>query len=180
MAKKNTKQNFRSAYIWGFARISLGLIFLWAFFDKLVGLGYATCADAKTGTIDRYCDGAWINGGSPTTGFLQNATKGPFADFFQSLSNSALVDWLFMLGLLGIGLALVLGIFMRLGALFGAVMLALMYAAVFPPSNNPVLDDHIVYILVLAGLWEVNDSQKLGFGHKWTGSALVKKYPILK
>ncbi|MER7365496.1 hypothetical protein ABT353_22580, partial [Nonomuraea wenchangensis] len=46
-------------YVWAAARISIGWVFLWAFLDKTFGWGFATPA-AK----------AWINGGSPTTGFL--------------------------------------------------------------------------------------------------------------
>ncbi len=120
-------------------RIVMGLIFLWAFFDKLLGLGFATKAE-----------NAWINGGSPTYGFLTHGTKGPFAEFFQSLAGVAVVDWLFMLGLLGVGVALVFNRYVKWGAIAGSVMMFLMYIAAFPPENNPLLDDHIVYILVLA------------------------------
>ena len=35
----------KALYALALARISLGLIFLWAFFDKLWGLGFATCRD---------------------------------------------------------------------------------------------------------------------------------------
>jgi thiosulfate dehydrogenase [quinone] large subunit len=77
-------------------RISLGLIFLWAFFDKLLGLGFATASDSS-----------WILGTSPTTGFLQFATKGPFATVFQSMAGNMVVDYLFMAGLLFIGICLI-------------------------------------------------------------------------
>lgn len=179
MASK-TSQNEKAAYVWALTRISLGLIFLWAFVDKMWGLGYATCANAKTGSIDRYCDASWLNGGSPTTGFLQHVAKGPFGDLFQHLANNMLIDWLFMLGLFGIGLALVLGIAMHLSTILGSVMLLLMYLAVLTPANNPVFDDHIIYILVLMGLWLINDKQKLGLGKAWSKTKLVKSYPILK
>lgn len=117
----------------------MGLIFLWAFFDKLFGLGFATKGE-----------NAWISGGSPTSGFLLHGTKGPFAEFFQSLAGIAAVDWLFMAGLLGVGLTLVLNRYVKWGALVGSTMLFLMYIAAFPPENNPLIDDHIVYILVLS------------------------------
>ena len=74
-----------SGYIWGILRIGMGWIFLWAFFDKLFGLGFATKAE-----------GAWVNGGSPTFGFLNFASKGPLAEIYQSMAGNAVVDWLFM------------------------------------------------------------------------------------
>lgn len=179
MATKTTK-TASAAYAWAVARVALGLVFLWAFVDKLWGLGYATCSDPKTGEISRFCDSAWVHGGSPTTGFLSHATKGPFSDFFQNLANNGLVDWLFMIGLLGIGLALVLGICMRLAVIFGSLLLFLMYLAVLPPANHPFLDDHIIYILLLVGLLKVNDQQRLGFGKKWSKTDLVKSRPVFK
>lgn len=118
-------------------RIGLGFIFLWAFFDKLFGLGFAT-------TVDK----AWIHGGSPTYGFLAFAAKGPFAMFFKSLAGNPLVDWVFMIGLLGVGLSMIFNYFVKLGSIAGILMVVLMYLAVLPPENNPVIDDHIIYALV--------------------------------
>ncbi len=122
-------------------RISLGLVFLWAFFDKTFGLSFATKPE-----------NAWIQGGSPTTGFLTYATKGPFANFFQNLAGNALVDWMFMLGLLFVGITLFFNKFMKWGSIAGSVMLFLMYIAALPPENNPLIDDHIIYILLLGFL----------------------------
>lgn len=119
-------------------RLSLGFIFLWAFFDKLMGLGFATSADK-----------AWIRGGSPTSGYLSFATKGPFAEYFQTLSGIALVDWLFMLGILFVGLALVFRKYLNLGVSVGVVLMVLMYLSAFPPANNPAIDQHIIYALLL-------------------------------
>lgn len=120
-------------------RISMGFVFLWAFLDKTFGLGFAT-------TVEN----AWIHGGSPTMGFLSFGTKGPFAEIFQSLAGMPVVDWLFMLGLLGVGVALIFNKYIKWAALVGSVMLLLIYLAVLPPENNPLIDDHIIYILVLA------------------------------
>ena len=50
-----------------------------------------------------------------------------------------------MLGLLGIGVALILGIGMRVAAVAGALLLVLMWTAVLPPENNPFMDDHLIY-----------------------------------
>ncbi len=120
-------------------RIVMGFIFTWAFLDKLFGLGFATTSAR-----------AWINGGSPTFGFLNNSPTGPFADFFNSLAGLPVVDWMFMLGLIFIGLTLLLNKYIVWGSIAGMVLMLLMYLAVLPPSNNPLVDEHIVYILVLA------------------------------
>lgn len=120
-------------------RLVMGFIFLWVFLDKTFGFGFATPADK-----------AMLSGGSPTTGFLTNAVKGPFAEFFNALAGVALVDWMFMLGLLFVGLSLIFNKYVKWGCIAGGAMLILMYLAVLPPENNPIVDDHIVYTLVLA------------------------------
>ncbi|MBI2065572.1 MAG: hypothetical protein HYT68_00680, partial [Candidatus Zambryskibacteria bacterium] len=123
---------------WLGLRLVMGLIFLWAFVDKLLGLGFATAKE-----------NAWINGGSPTSGFLLNATRGPLAEFFKGLAGVTIVDWVFMLGLAFVGLTLLFNRYVKSGAIAGSTMLVLMWLAVFPPANNPLLDEHIVYVLVL-------------------------------
>lgn len=174
---KSTEKTF---YAIALARISLGLIFLWAFFDKLLGLGYATCRDAASGVINFSCERAWINGGSPTSGYLENATKGPLADFYQGLAAVALVDWMFMAGLLFIGLGLILGTWVRLASWAGIAMMALMWSSALWPENNPVLDDHIVYIFVLLAITYGNPLQKWGLRKQWVNIPLVKRLRFLQ
>jgi thiosulfate dehydrogenase [quinone] large subunit len=150
-------------------RIALGWVFLWAFLDKTFGLGFATeRADA------------WINGGSPTFGFLNFATEGKiFHDFFAGLAGPV-ADWLFMVGLLGIGLALILGIGMRIAAVSGSIMLVLMWAAELRLENNPFMDDHIVYALVLAALALYGAGRTWGLGRVWENLSVVQRFPVLK
>ncbi len=150
-------------------RIGMGFIFLWAFFDKVFGLGYATLPEKS-----------WLAGNSPTSGFLKFGTTGPFKPFFESLAGNSVVDWLFMLGLLGIGLALVLGIGKKLSTLFGTLLLLLMWLSTFPPKNNPLIDEHIIYILVLQLLLPLQSGGVLGLGKWWDETVLVKKFPFLK
>ncbi len=152
----------------GVLRIFMGLIFLWAFFDKLLGLGFATTAEK-----------AWVAGGSPTFGFLSFGVHGPFAIFYNSLAGNSLIEWLFMLGLLFIGVTLTLGIMVRLGSLAGALMMLLMYSALIPPENNPFIDEHLIYALVMGIIAFGNAGKYFGFGNQWYNSALVQKYKIL-
>ncbi len=155
------------SYSWlSLTRILLGWIFLWAFFDKLFGLGFAT----KSGH-------AWVDGVSPTTGFLKFATKGPLADFFGGLAGSAVVDWLYMLGVLLIGISLLLGIGLRVAGRAGALMMILFYLAALWPANNPFADDHIVYLLILLAIGAWPDLFG-GWGghHWWKRQSLVQRF----
>jgi thiosulfate dehydrogenase (quinone) large subunit len=161
-------------------RLSLGWIFLWAFLDKMFALGFATGRNPDTGVVDRFGDAAWINGGSPTEGFLKFGTKGPLADFYQSFAGSAWADWLFMIGLLGIGLAFMLGIGMRIGTVAAVALLVMMWSAVLPPENNPFMDDHIIYALVAMVLLFAGAGKTFGFGRAWERLGLVQRYAFLK
>ena len=162
-------------------RIAFGLTFLWAFFDKLLALGYHTGYDQE-GTLDRFGDAAWINGGSPTEGFLTFGVNpdSPFASFFNNLAGYAVVDWLFMLGLLAIGLTLTLGVGIRLGAISGFAMYLFMYAAVMVPENNPVFDDHLIGAISMAVLAFTLAGDTWGLGKAWAKTHLVRQYGILR
>jgi thiosulfate dehydrogenase [quinone] large subunit len=155
-------------YVTAALRIGLGWIFLWAFLDKLFGLGHETESKA-----------AWINGGSPTSGFLGHATVGPFAGLYQNIAGQAWADWLFMIGLAGIGTALIAGIAIRIAAASGALLLVLMWSAVLPPENNPFLDDHLIYALVLIALALVKAGHVFGLGRAWERLPLIQRYRAL-
>ncbi|OGZ57187.1 MAG: hypothetical protein A3F94_01035 [Candidatus Spechtbacteria bacterium RIFCSPLOWO2_12_FULL_38_22] len=151
-------------------RIAMGWTFFWAFFDKLYGLGFATPKE-----------GAWLNGGSPTFGFLNFATKGPFSEFFQSLAGAMWVDWFFMTALLLMGTALILGIGVKLASWGGALLLVIMYIAGFmPPEHNPFLDEHLLNTLILLAFPIANAGDTWGFGRWWSSTSLVQKFTILK
>lgn len=154
-------------YLWAYIRLSLGLIFVWAFFDKLFGLGFAT-APGK----------AWLDGVSPTVGFLKFGTTGPFVAFYKSIAGNLVLDWLFMLGLLGIGFSLLTGIGIKIASYSGALMLFLMWTALLPPKNHPFLDDHIVYLIVLLAIAKRNVGV-LSFSRWWSETSLAKKFPFL-
>lgn len=165
-----TSPSSRSSQVYaGLLRLSLGLICLWAFFDKLLGLGYATKPEQ-----------AWLAGGSPTSAFLLHGTHGPLASFYQSLAGNPVVDWLFMLGLLGIGLAFTFGIALKLAGYAGALMMLLMWSAALPPANHPFLDEHIVYLVIFlaADDWRAGDF--IGFGQSWAKTELVKRFLWLR
>ena len=154
---------------WAVVRIIAGWMFLWAFLDKLFGLGFATPSERS-----------WLNGGSPTKGFLANSADGPFADLYRGIAGAAWADWLFMLGLLGIGTALLLGIGIRIAAISGAALYVMMWSVALPPTTNPLVDDHIFGAAVLVGLALAHAGDTLGLGKLWSSTPLVKRLPWLR
>jgi thiosulfate dehydrogenase [quinone] large subunit len=165
----------RAAKFLAVFRVVLGFEFLWAFLDKTFGLGYATPA-AK----------AWINGGSPTKGFLSRVAVGPFESTFHTIAGAAWADWLFMAGLLGIGIALIFGIGLRITAVSGTLMMLGMWAAEWPlakltsagepsMSTNPIVDYHIIYALALIVLALTYAGHTWGLGKLWAKLPFVHR-----
>jgi thiosulfate dehydrogenase [quinone] large subunit len=151
-------------------RLATGFIFLWAFLDKTFGLGFATPAER-----------AWINGGTPSQGFLRSdAVTGPLQPFFAGIASPA-SDILFMLGMLGIGLAVMLGIGLRISAVAGSIIMVAMYLAEWPfaagaGSTNPLVDYHIIYALALVAIAATSAGDTLGFGSLWKRIPFVSRH----
>jgi thiosulfate dehydrogenase (quinone) large subunit len=157
-------------------RVATGFVFLWAFLDKTFGLNYAT-PSAK----------AWINGGSPTKGFLSGVEVGPFQSFFHSIAGTGWANATFMVGLLGIGVALTAGVAVRIAAAAGVAMLAFMWFAEFPiaqhtsagaptGSPNPLTDSHFIYAVVLIVLAATYAGTTWGLGRRWARLPIVQKH----
>ncbi|BCT74487.1 membrane protein [Sinomonas cyclohexanicum] len=138
-------------------RILLGVLLLWAFVDKLLGLGFATPA-AKS----------WLNGGSPTAGYL-GSLKGWLAEPFGVLASQPWVAWAFMLGLLLVGGALVLGVALRAAAVGGTLLMAMLWMTSLPLTSNPVLDDHVIYAAVMIALAACGAGSTWGLARTWEG-----------
>jgi thiosulfate dehydrogenase [quinone] large subunit len=144
-------------------------VFLWAFLDKLLGLGHETKSRQ-----------AWVNGGHPTRGFLTFSARGPLKGFYQHIAGATWADWLFMVGLAGLGIALILGIGMRIAAVAGALLLIMMWSAVLPPENNPFMDYRLILALLVIGLALEDAGDTLGLGGWWGRRPLVRRFSVLK
>jgi thiosulfate dehydrogenase [quinone] large subunit len=165
-----------AARVLAFFRISLGFVFLWAFLDKTFGWGFATTAER-----------AWINGGSPTKGFLSSVAVGPFEDVFHSIAGDPWTNWLFMLGLLGIGVALIAGIGLRIAAGAATLMMALMWIAEWPlarhtssgeltSSTNPITDYHFMYAVGAIVVAATYAGHTWGLGRWWASLPFVQRH----
>lgn len=161
-------------------RILTGFVFLWAFLDKTFGLGYAT-ASGK----------GWIDGGSPTKGFLSSVAAGPMQSTFRSWAGAAWADWLFMLGLLGVGMAVMTGVALRPAAVAGTAMMALMWIAEWPParhlsngapsmSTDPFGDYHVIYAAALIAVAATSAGATWGLGRLWARLPIVRDQAWLR
>ncbi|MHA2502124.1 MAG: hypothetical protein ACXAE3_04595 [Candidatus Kariarchaeaceae archaeon] len=151
-------------------RISLGWVFFWAFLDKFFGLGYYWYNEVQFGTDPSR---AYIAGGSPTFGFLTYGTQGKFLEsVFQPMAGTAVVDFLFLFGLFGIGLSMLTGAGRKLGGTGGFLLMIFMWLAQLPLTNNPIIDDHFVYAMMLLVFgWTGNFGRKFSLAGWWEGKA---------
>jgi len=135
------------------SRLAMGWIFLYAGIDKIITHFSAS-------------------------GYLLHSTKGPLTFWFHGLgSNQAamnVINPLVISGEILIGMTLVLGLFTRGGAFWGSVMLMMFYLSQWPPTTNPFMGYHLVYILLLVVLGGLGAGRILGL------DALVERIPWVK
>lgn len=150
-------------------RLATGFIFLWAFLDKTFGLGFSTPAER-----------AWVAGGTPAQGFLlSESVTGPLKEFFAAIATPA-TDVLFMLGMLGVGVAVMLGIGLRISAVAGSAIMLMMYLAEWPfaanaTSTNPLVDYHLIYALALIAVAVLAAGDTWGLGATWKRLPLMQR-----
>ena len=149
----------RGMWAWTLLRLLLGWSFVWAFLDKMFGLGFATCRAAESSSIDYFCDAAMARGGSPTYGFLNFGTAGSHTGgLFDWMAPSApdsinLADVGFMAVLLFGGVALMLGIAVRSAAIGSALLMLFMFlAGDVWPDNNPINSSHVIEMVAFLGI----------------------------
>ncbi len=113
------------------------------------------------------------------------------ASTFHDWAGAGWVNWLFMLGLLGVGLAMVSGVALRLAAVAGTAMMAFMWLAEWPPakhlsdgtpsmSSNPFADYHLVYAVVLIALAVAGAGVTWGLGRVWAELPIVRDHTWLR
>lgn len=135
-------------------RLSIGWVLFYAGWSKVVT--FFTSAEDWT-----------------AAGFLSHL-EGPLADYFASLAGNVVVDYLNAYGLLLIGMALILGIFVRWSAFWGTVIMLLYFLAAYPAEHSFIVEDHIVYAFVLVVL------AAIGAGRVWGLDGIIEKSEFAK
>lgn len=150
-------------------RIAGGAAFLVVFVDKAVGLGLWT-------TPAR----AWINDGAPSQGLLNSETvAGPLKPVLAAASNPV-CDVVFMAAMLAIGVAVLLGIGLRISAVVGAGVMLAMYLAewsfgVSGGCTNPFIDHHAMYAVTLIAVAVLDAGDTWGLGARWKAWRVVQR-----
>ena len=132
-------------------RVSLGWLFLYAGYSKF------TAANGFTAKQ-----------------FLLNL-QGPFAGFYQVFVGNPMVDSLVVWGEILIGICLILGVLVRFSSFWGIVMMLLFYFAQYPPAHSFIVNDQLIYALLLVYLMVSNSGHFYGFD-----KILEKKFPKFK
>lgn len=183
-ARLSDGEPIRGMWAWTILRILLGWSFLWAFLDKMFGLGFSTCRvsddSGPTNTIDFMCDKAMLQGGSPTFGLLKFGTQASHTGgLFRWMASSGptTIGWadvLFMLALLLGGVALMLGVGTRIAATGGMLLMIFMFLALDVwPDTNPINSSHVIEGFVFLGIFTVGPGT---FSlQKW----MVKTFPFM-
>ena len=137
------------------ARIAMGWVFLYAGYSKIIDPSWS----AK----------AYIAGAKAFPQFYQLLLRPDILPRINILN-----EW----GLFLIGIALVLGAFVRFASFFGFALMILYYLAIFPPSQGYIVDTHIIYALVflifmvvpvgeIAGLDALFKKTEIARNHAW-------------
>ncbi len=118
-------------------------------------------------------------------GYMKSAQSAGW--LFQWLSNPqilSVVDFLVKWGMTMLGVSLLLGIFVRLSAYLGILLMFLLYLPIlkFPMvgTHSYIVDEHIIYIAVLFLLVQFKAGHVGGMEKWFSGTQLCNKYPKLR
>lgn len=148
-------------------RILSGWIMLWPFFDKLFGLGFQTSPG-----------GGYIDGVSPSS-YVVYVADGVFKEFYTSLAGNWVIDVVMMAALLVLGVTLISGITSKLTTFGMCAFLLVMYSLCIPPTDNPIIDYHILLLVGILATYFLGGYEKLSLHPWWSGTWIVKRFPIL-
>lgn len=149
-------------------RILMGLYCLWAFLDKMFGLGFQTPSGS-----------GFIDGVSPSS-FVVYVTDGLFSDLYTSLAGNPFIDIILMTSLLALGVSLTLGITSKLGTIGIVAFLVVMFTLCIPPSNTPIFDDHLIMTVGMIAVYCLGGFEHISLEQRWKNTPMVKRFPILE
>ena len=150
-------------------RIAVGTIFLTAGVQK----AFMSAEPFDAAGFLRFGTGGtpWL--GTPVEGTIYNPTH----DLWVSLAGNAalmpVLDWLVVFGQIAIGAALILGLFTRFAAAFGALMMLLFFFAAWEFEHG-IVNQHLTYALITALVGY------LGAGRVWGLDGYLEKLEVVE
>ncbi|WP_248515140.1 DoxX family protein [Salinarchaeum laminariae] len=159
-------------------RVAMGWIFLQAGLEKWTANGIDGIQDQP------------LTGGFSAAGYLNNALHpdNPAQDLFAEMAGATWVDPLVVWGQILIGVALIVGILVRWSAFWGALMMLLFWLshlqggilAGLPVEHGWVVDETVVYVLLLFGLAAIGAGRIFGLDAKLEQSEIVQNNAWLR
>ena len=164
----------RSAPLWLALRVWIGLDWLYAGFEKMIGTG-------------------WLDGGKSLLGYWKGAVTIPvtgrtpitytwYRDFLNGLietQSHTWFAWLIVFGEIAVGLGLIFGCFTAIAAFFGMLMnFSFMLAG--SSSTNPMLFALAVFIILAwknSGWWGLDHYILPAIGTPWKDGYLFRRTP---
>ena len=143
-------------------RIVIGIIFLWAGLEKLLGSGPDGFSAAG---FLQFATGGTLGWPFVTGEVAQGTIFNPTHDFWASLgANGTLmpvVNFLVVFGQIGIGTGLILGLFTRFSAAMGTLMMLFFFFAAWEFEFG-IVNQHLTYAVVTFGLAVVGAGNYFG------------------
>jgi thiosulfate dehydrogenase [quinone] large subunit len=141
-------------------RIAVGIIFLWSGIEKLTApKPFDASGFLKFGTLGTL---GWpFVSGTPAEGTVFNPTH----DFWVALAGNpglmTTINFLVVAGEIGIGIALILGLFTRFAALMGTLMMLFFFFAAWDFAYG-IVNQHLTYALACGTLWGLSAGRYYG------------------
>jgi thiosulfate dehydrogenase [quinone] large subunit len=121
-------------------------------------------------------EGGW-NAWMQIGGFLPSVVRGPFSGPFVALWENPVILDLVVWGSILVGTAMILGVFVRLAAIGGAMMMLMFYISTIPPQFGWV-NQQMVFLLIFSLFPALGPGYQLGLDHFL--KPLEKRYPVLR
>lgn len=142
-------------------RVSLGWLLFWAGITKVLNPSWSA--------------GGYLNGAKTFSGFYH---------WLASPGILPLINFLNAWGLTLIGACLVLGLFVRLSSIFGALLMLLYYLPIldfpYPDKNSFLVDQHIIFAIAMFFFAAVRAGRIWGLDEKCARLGICSKFPRLR
>jgi len=127
-------------------RVGVGIIFLWAGLEKVIGTGGEWSAAGFLGFGTGGTMG-WPFASGGVEGVIYNPTHDIWVAFVDNPTAMTAINLLVPWGQIGIGVSLILGLLTRFGAAMGTLMMLLFFVAAWDFQFG-IVNQHLTYALV--------------------------------